>query len=507
MAKKNVRTPVVNNAQEQEHKEAMRQEVINLAAARFLMGNTTLLRREVLERFLTNTRDIDKECGYPVSLGISDYKAIFDRHGFGTRVVEIWPQECWSAEPEIYETDEKTETEFEKSWQELLKSVPVWAFLQRADVLSGIGQYGIVLLGVNDGKPLNEALDGVEQLQDVQPVSPTPRKRSVSRKLLFMRPFDQSVVRIESYEKRESNPRFGFPVMYVVKFETEPGSESIGEKRIHWTRVIHVADNRLSSEIFGVPRLQNVYNDLHNVRKVGGGGGEMFWRGGFPGFSFELQPEAAAAGAIIDKESVREQMEKWAMGLQRYMSVENLTTKSLQPQISDPTGHVKMYAQLIGIAKGIPWRMLLGTEEAKLASEQDKITWNVRLMRRQTGYLTPYLVRPVVDRLIAAGILPRPKEYFVDWPDLNAPSNKDKVEIAAKLTEAFAKYVAGGGDQLIPPHEYLTMVCGFSEEEAEAIDKAAEKYQRNMAAEEPEPAPGEPVPPDNPEDVQDADQE
>ena len=38
---------------------------------------------------------------------------------------------------------------------------------------------------------------------------------------------------------------------------------------------------------------------------------------------------------------------------------------------------------------------------------------------RQEGYLTPFVIRPFVDRLIALGVLPTPEEgYIVFWPDL-----------------------------------------------------------------------------------------
>ncbi|MBA7692213.1 hypothetical protein ES703_100776 [subsurface metagenome] len=79
--------------------------------------------------------------------------------------------------------------------------------------------------------------------------------------------------------------------------------------------------------------------------------------------------------------------------------------------------------------------------------------------------------------------MPTVEEYFVDWPDLNAPSDKEKAEVSKNKTEALAKYVAGGVDTLIPPKEFLMMVMGMSEEEAEVIMKAAEEHLAEMEEE------------------------
>jgi hypothetical protein len=118
--------------------------------------------------------------------------------------------------------------------------------------------------------------------------------------------------------------------------------------------------------------------------------------------------------------------------------------------------------------------VLIGSEAAQLASDQDARSWNRRLSRRRTDYIDPFILRPLVDRLIAAGILPVPKDpYRIEWPDLNTPGNLDKSTIAANRTNALAKYVQGGVDTIIPPFHYLTLILGMTDEEAKAIiDKA-----------------------------------
>jgi hypothetical protein len=98
------------------------------------------------------------------------------------------------------------------------------------------------------------------------------------------------------------------------------------------------------------------------------------------------------------------------------------------------------------------------------------------------------LIDPLIYRLQCLGVLPETKDgYQIDWPDLDSPSDADKAAIALQKTQAMQAYVAGGVDQLIPPKQYLTMVIGMTDQEADAVTSEAEDY----GAEHPHPAPTE----------------
>jgi len=427
---------------------------------------------------------LDNACGYLPTLTIKEYRAYYDRMGLAKRAVQIWPDECWQSFPEIFESEAPEDTEFEKEWKLLQTQLNLYSYLHRIDILSGIGAYGILLLGLDDGKRLSDPVDGINP-KTGEVISTTKRK------LLYLRAFDESVLTVNSSETDLTSPRFGMPTSYKIQYQQAGPSPITVPYDIHWTRVVHVADNRECSEVYGISRLQCLFDNLYDVKKVSGSSAEMFWKGGFPGYAFELTPEAIAMGAEIDAESVKEQMLLWSQGLQRWLALTGVTTKSLTPQVADPTGHVDVHLKLVAVSLGVPYRVLLGSEEAKLASVQDKRTWNGRVAKRQNGYITPMLIRPFINRLIALGCLPEPKEpYSVEWPDLNASTDDDVAKIALNRTESFAKYVEGGVDALIPPRQFFTIIHKMSDSEAENILKEQEKYEGDLSP-EPEPKPGQ----------------
>jgi len=445
---------------------------------RAISHNATLLRSELLSKLFDPRRDLDIECGYPKEITTDQYRKMYDREA-GRRVVGFLPEESWQINPLIFETEDPSETAFEVAWKEVVEQFHIFFHLWRVDVLSGIGRFGVLLLGLDDGLEFIEPVDGFDE----QGVVTSPKER----KLLYLRAFDEDAVTVDTREDNESNPRFGQPILYSITFkETEATATQRGNVietkrtiKVHWTRVIHIADNRETSEIFGVPRQQPVWNRLMDLRKVMAGSAEMFYKGAFPGYSVESHPNITLSDSDIT--SVREQLGNHFNGLQRWMALSGASVKSLAPQVADPTEHADAILKMIALVLGVPWRNFIGSEQAQLASAQDARTWNGRVRRRNENYLTPMVIRPFVDRLIAVGVVVGPSDgYNVEWPDLNTVTDDEKASVAEKITKALALYVSSGVDQIMPPAEYLTMVHGFDPEAVDQIIKASAAFQEEL---------------------------
>lgn len=433
---------------------------INRLTGNVVVQNLLLERQLWLRRQLDPRRNIDAECGHPDTIEIDDYKKAFCRGDLATRVVSVFPEESWAERPQVFETQDEVETEFEKAWIELEKRFNLLSILTRADILSGIGRFGIILLGVDDGGPLNQPVAGINDRGDAT---------GTKREILFLRTFDEQSVKVKTLENAVTNPRYGMPKMYEVTLtDVEVGNPTTQE--VHWSRVIHLADNRTSSEIYGAPRMEKVFDRLLDIKKIAGGSGEMFWKGGFPGISLEAAI-TKDENVEFDEAATKEQIEAYMNGLQRYIATVGMQAKSLSVQVADPGPHLEVQVRLVAMSLGIPWRVLVGSEAAQLASEQDIRSWNRRLNRRRQEYVTPFILSPFIQRLVMLGVLPKPKDIIIVWPDLNSPGDKDKAEVGERRTNALMKYVMGGVDALIPPFHFLTLVLGMKDEEAKSIIK------------------------------------
>lgn len=425
---------------------------------------------------LDQRRNIDAECGYPIEPTIEELVRMYQRHEIAGRVVDLYPDACWATSPTVYE-DENTDadTEFEmawdalgsglrtdgESWLEEEKDSPVWEYLHRLDCVAGIGSYGVLLLGTDDGLPLDQPLEKAEELT-------------------YLRVFDELNAQIVKYVDDPSDPRYNQPEFYNLTFpdpvySTSPSAgPTTKTARVHWSRVIHVADNRTTSETFGMSRLIRPLNALLDHKKIRGSSAEMFWVGAFPGYSFSPHPNQE--GATVNTAALKDQVEEWLNSLSRLFASEGGTWSALQQQVADPTGQLRAQLESVAIAVSCPLRILMGSERGQLASSQDERDWRTKARRRRSKFCIPWIVRPFADRLISAGILPKPKKsYKVDWRDPEEDSPAEQVAVGVQRTEALAKYVGGNLEAVIPPVEYLTRFLGFEDAEAEMILKAAEK--------------------------------
>lgn len=614
-----------------------------LRAANDLVQNVLSSRVDWLREIMDPRRDIEDECGYPRltdSVNIEMYRQLWERESIAARVVEVMPLESWQTQPLVYEDeDADTVTDFELAWDQLGQTIrgtqswyqeeagsAVWEHLRRADVLSGIGHFGLLMLGVDDGRGLETPLEGVvtanesymmageedairglpkltrneERVIDgwaahrkrvenrvrcvpveIPPgISPQDFRQAVEnqfgyvpgllppntsapdftsatggqylagfgdaaplagtdqqyfgvqfgpseppatapakgpRKLLFLRCFDESLVQIVRYEWNIRNPRFGAPVMYRITLNDPREQHSgvglpLATVFVHWSRVIHLADNLASSEIFGIPRMRPVLNNLLGLRKLYAGSPEMYWRGAFPGIKATTHPQLGG-DVNVDIAGMQNTFEQYFNGLQRYLLGIGMDFNTLAPTVVDPTAQIAVQIEAICIKLGIPVRVFKGSERGELASTQDDSKWNDRVRGRQNGYVTPRVIVPFIDRLISIGVLPEPKKgakgkptrnqlirnaagkvvgvkatggYSVEWPDLDSLSDKDKAAILLQRTQAYAAYVTGNVEQVVQPKDYMTRFDNLTEEEADAIldeaDKAADQEDKENQA-------------------------
>ena len=502
-----------------------------------VLTNALSARSEFFRKFTDPRRNLNDECGYPDGWVTAErLNDLYEREALAARVVEIEPDETWQVQPLVYETDDPEHvTEFEKAWDELGQQLrgedcffkeeegsPVWEYLYRLDRLCGIGTYGVLLLGLDDGLPLDQPVQGVyeggslpmdapagreqeigKQYPNTSPAdlfrqqaagqgqttygppnsaaSPYPKEFAVGgkarpngqpqgpggaggnddqvpedspygkddprlrrkapttnayrhlqsleaypqytltvnkaetrgRKLLYLRVFPEHLCQITQFESNPASPRFGQPVMYLLTFN-DPREQQMGgvglttaTLNVHWTRVLHVADNLSSSEVFGVPRMRPVLRRLLDLEKLYGGSAEMYWRGAFPGISFETHPQLGG-DVSLDAGTLRSEFEKYSNGLQRALYLMGMTAKTLAPTVVDPTSQINVQVEAICIKKGIPVRIFKGSERGELASDQDKGTWASRIRGRQKNWVTPRVIIPFVDRMITFGILPKP---------------------------------------------------------------------------------------------------
>ena len=402
-------------------------------------------------------RDVYEACGYKKDLTCQDYYSKYLRDDIASTIVDAYPEATWSGFPAVQEMDkenEKDETTFEKAWGSLVKALRLNSRFLRADRLTGLGHYAVLVLGFGGQEALSQPVAGK------------------NNKLIYVQPYSEKNCTILKFNDDESDERFGLPEMYEITprplTEATHSSSVQSTFKVHWTHVIHLVEKPLDNEVYGLPRLEVGFNRLMDILKIAGGSGEGIWRGAFPGHA-----AVAKDGFKFEegqKEAMTAQFDEYRHNLRRILTVAGVDIKNLDTTPGNPKQAFDLQIALLSAAYRIPQRILTGSERGELASSQDESNWNRRVDERKEDFGTDVALRPFIDRLIEFGALPAVDEYSIVWPSQDKKDPKVAADIAKTIAEAVKIYIEGSVDLLIPPSVFLRDILNLEEDIIEKIE-------------------------------------
>lgn len=406
----------------------------------------------------TALRDLYEALGYKRELIYEDYFSQYDRQDIAKAVIDKPVGATWRGGVNIIESDDDEDTALETAWDELNKRLSLLSKFARLDRLTGIGRYGVLLLG----------LDDVKEKEDFN----KPVAIIGQRKLNYVKPLSENSAVIKDFEDDPTNERFGQPKTYEVGSTDPNNPETLTPILVHWSRIIHVTGDLLESEIYGTPRLRPIFNRLNDIEKLAGGSAEMFYRGARPGYQGKPDEDYNVTAEMQD--TLQDQIDEYEHNLRRILINQGIELKPLAMQIADPSNHLDIQIQMISAETGIPKRILTGSERGELASKDDKDSWNELITSRREEFADPLIVTAFINRMILYRILPKPQKegFSVVWVDLWAPSEKEKAEIGKTISEAIAFYTRNiESIALIPPMAFIKFILGLSDEKISLIEE------------------------------------
>ncbi len=431
---------------------------IGRAATSYIQQRIQLATRAGLT--FSGQRDLYYTLGYLRVIMWFDLAGRFQRGGIAQRLVKAPCRATWRAAPEVIENpDPAKQTKFEKDFSAFATRTNLFHYLERADVVSGIGRYGCLLLG-------GGGVDLSQPLKKGQPIK-------------YLAVFSEYSARILSLETNPADPRFGLPSFYRLNLGTDliGGAPAMQFVKVHWTRVIHLAEDRLEDEVFGIPRMLPVWNYLDDLEKVVGGSAEAFWHTADRGLQADVDKDLNLLDD--DAKDLSNEIDEYMHGQRRFLRTQGVKLNVLGAQVADPSGPFKAILSLIAGTKQIPQRVLLGTEAGHLASTEDGASWKETISDRQRLYAGPCILRPLINRLVDFEIIRPPKDYdgYTEvWPDLLAISETDKAINAMRygtailnISQAHQFAVTTGNQPLVTDQEVRSRWLGL---EANPADSA-----------------------------------
>lgn len=390
------------------------------------------------------------EAGYPEEITPEMYRQTYERHPAATAGVHRVLDKCWSKFPEILEKgkDDKAETPWETEVNGVMKKL--WPFIKDADRRNLVNRYSCIILQINDGGKWDE------------PVSIEKTTKTKARAITRFIPAWEEQIRPSEWDNDEGSENYGQPKMWEYQESFADNFDTDGKPqrsvRIHPDRIIVLAEGALDGSIYsGIPLLRAGFNSLIDMAKISGSSAEGFLKNASRQLNVNYNKENVSAQSLAQQMGVtmdelgdvlNEDVARLNEAIDAAMFTMGADVKVLSVTPADPQPSWTVAANQFAASIQKPFTIIFGQQTGRLASDEDKTDDANSAMQRRHGFLN-WLIITIIERLAKFGIVSAaPSEIEVEWDDLLAPTDSQKVELASKLADINYKSTQAGS---LPP--------------------------------------------------------
>ncbi len=372
-----------------------------------MMDGTMTAVRSVLAAMAGLTfggaRDLYKVFGWKRDPTHRDFLAKYLKQDITQRVINAPVNGTWTDHPML-----EGGTAFNTAWKTLVDDNDIYHYLAKADIFAGLGAFSVLIVGIDDGRKLS------------QPVNVAAGRQN---KVLYLQPYLEGSVEVTAFDVDETSKRFGKPVMYritpgesiLTRGSVDARLKGKSKFEVHYSRVLHIADNTLENTVFGHSRLESIYNVLDDILKVTGGSAETYWLAANRGIHIDIDKEIDLQAD--DAADLSDEIEEYQHQATRVIRTRGAKVNNLGSDVADPKNTFGVQMALLSSNTNIPQRVLMGAEAGQLASQQDRANWATYLAARVSAFAEPVMLKPFIRMMVAMGVVPEPKKLKIQWPE------------------------------------------------------------------------------------------
>lgn len=419
--------------------EIIRGHVISVNSQ--ITNQVSTLRREVTNLLgisHNGKRNLNEIYGYPETVSV-DFRALYQmakRDGIANRLTYGHARTCWREGFKIVDDDDN---EFLTDEIKKLSKKGLINKIERADILNRIGSFSVLFVGIPDG---------------LDPREPVGVVTGDGFKSIYFKPFAYDGIEISSTIQDPTNERFGLPECYTVQKQSRGDANkdvSINSMVVHWTRIIHMSEGSLDSEIEGMGYLEPIYNRLLDINKTTGGAAEAYFRNAKGKLVYEVDPEFAAGLNDAAKDSLNDGAKKFTNEYQDHIFASGSKVKAIDTPHYTPKDTVMTALWAISGYSGYPIRILTGEGSGQLAGSEDQLALNAIISDRQNIVCSPWVVR-LFEILAMAKMIEWDDNWAIEFPKQSTTTEQQQADLDNKKADTLLKVTQAksqiGGDEI-----------------------------------------------------------
>lgn len=416
----------------------------------------------------TPKHDHKKDFGWPETLSFEDFFYTFNRNGIASAAIEHTIGKTWETHPELVENEDSERTPLEEEVFRHLRKIRFWQALMEADRRSLVGGYAGVIFRFADSKMFNEPVDRVAGLESLVEVIPAWAGQ----------------LRVSSFVTDQTSQDYGKPKMFTFNEAQVDESPSVTVKQnrsfeIHPDRVFVWSKD---GTVHCPSSLQPGFNDLIDLEKVKGAGGEGFWKNAKSAPILEIDKEAKlddmarSMNVTIDElvDKMNDQVDDFQRGFDKLLMLQGMQAKQHSVTLPSPEHFWGVPLQSFAASFGIPLKILVGNQTGERASTEDSKSWAQTCNSRRLNSVVPN-IESIVDRFKAFGVMSE-AEWEVRWADLTESTTEEKLSKAEKMSSINSKSPA----ELVFLPEEIREVVGYEPLTAEQLAEYEEDEETDV---------------------------
>ena len=345
---------------------------------------------------------------------------------------------------------------------EIFQDKKLWRQIRIADEYQRIGHYGAFVVQVRGRMSEQIRYD-------------SPLENITADNIVRFIPVNEGQLEPASWDSDRYSERYGQPETYI--FREQQNNDDIERKgavsdvTIHHTRVIVFAEGAEGVDsIYGVPANEAGFNDLITLEKIIGSSGEAMWKSAAMKTVYTNDLRDAAQPSNEELEAMDDAIKDFAEHLDKHLMVSNMKPNTLSANVMDPEQPFNVALNSYSASIGIASKIIIGTQTGRLAADEDgKFTLSGQQSRRENW--CTIMVENVVDWLIEHSVVPKMR-YYVEWDDLLAPSDSDKLTLAEKMAKVNKESVATSSEAIFTDDE-IRQIAGWEPKEELGIEESA----------------------------------
>lgn len=367
--------------------------------------------------------NVYNDFGYPEQLSFDNFWNMYRRFGVAKAVIETPVELSWVHAPEIKSENEN----FLNLLGELIEKIELWERLKGLDKRQRVGRYGGLYLRTKDGKLPNlpvGSLSGIESIVSITPLY-------------------EGQIKVLETDSDPMSENFDMPTMYqyVGSGTGNRNERSSSSFSIHPSRLIVAAEGADDGGIYGIPSLECVFNDLMDLRKITGAGGEGFYQNTRMAPVFTANDDFSSDDS--GDESLSEAIDDFLAQHRKRLVLRGIKAEYPNIQLSAPEEFYQATINNIAAGSGIPAAFLIGQQTGRLASDKDSRHLMTLVQSRRESFLS-VVIKNTIDWFIDHNVLPM-AEYTIDWGDLLTMSDGEKIEVVQTMAAINEKQSRSGG--------------------------------------------------------------